>query len=67
MNGSDEFDAPVCVPLCGAARAYRYPQWWQHEALCPVRIDFLRRRDGDMAEDAEHAKAAKHSGRKDQP
>lgn len=43
-----------CVPLCAASRVYRNPQWWQHEALCPVRINFLRERAEQAAEAAEH-------------
>ena len=32
-------DEPVCVPLCGAAKAYgRFDKPWHHEPYCPVRM-----------------------------
>ena len=43
-----------CVPLCAASLVYIRPQWWQHEASCPVRIEYLERRAEAVAEIAEH-------------
>lgn len=34
----------TCVPLCGASQVYSAPEWWQHEAACPVRIEHLESR-----------------------
>jgi hypothetical protein len=33
-------EAPKCVPLCGATKAYgKHVLWWHHQPQCPARIN----------------------------